>query len=70
MKPNPIFSFMFIFLRIFVFLKILTLFILTSVQPDKHPISDLTWWIYFLVFDVWVSSMVPNPEQTKDENED
>lgn len=65
MKPNPILAFIIVFARIFIFLKIISLLILTSIFPEKYSISELTWWIYFLVFDIWVMSMIPTAEEIR-----
>lgn len=70
MKPNPILSLIIVFARIFIFLKITTLFILTSMFPERYQTSELTWWVYFLIFDIWVLSMIPSPEEIKKSQEE
>jgi hypothetical protein len=32
----------------------------TSAYPESYPISLLTWWIYFLIFDIWLEVMLPS----------
>jgi len=45
--------------RIYIFAKIFYLLFMTSQYPESYPISVLTWWIYFLVFDIWLEIMLP-----------
>lgn len=70
MKPNPILAFIIVFVRIFIFLKITTLLILTSMFPEKYQTSELTWWVYFLIFDIWILSMIPSAEEIKKSQEE
>jgi hypothetical protein len=41
-------------IKIFVFIKISYLLILTSFYPETYPLHLLNWWIYYLIFDVWL----------------
>ena len=47
--------------RIYIATNIIVLLYLTNLNSDRHPISDLTWWIYFLVFDIWLQLILPKP---------
>ena len=47
--------------RIYIATKILILLYLTYLNPDPHTISELTWWVYFLVFDIWLQLILPKP---------
>ena len=56
--------FLVIVVRIYIATKILVLLYLNNLNPDLHPISELTWWIYFLVFDIWLQQILPdNPKE-------
>ena len=66
MRPNPLLSFIFIFARVFIFIKLSTLLILTSFWPEIHSLSELTWWVYFLIFDIWVMSLLPTPKEIEE----
>jgi hypothetical protein len=56
--------FLVIVARIYIAIKILVLLYLSNLNADLHPISDLTWWIYFLVFDIWLQQILPdNPKE-------
>ena len=35
---------------------------MTNTDPINYPIESLTWWIYFLVFDIWLQFVLPNNE--------
>lgn len=70
MKPNPILAFLIVVVRLYILTKIVTLLIQTSIWPEVYPISLLTWWIYFLVFDIWVMSLLPTAEEIKTIQED
>jgi len=58
--------FLTIVVRIYIATNILVLLYLTNLNSDRHPISDLTWWIYFLVFDIWLQLILPkSPDDDK-----
>lgn len=40
---------------------------MTSQYPESHDVSLLTWWIYFLIFDIWLLQMLPD-KKTNQEN--
>jgi hypothetical protein len=40
---------------------------MTSQYPESHDVNLLTWWIYFLIFDIWLLQMLPN-KKTSQEN--
>jgi hypothetical protein len=40
----------------------------TSIWPDQYPTSLLTWWVYYLVFDMWMFFMLPGDEIKSPEN--
>ena len=63
-----IYSIFYILVRIFVFAKVFFLLSMTYYYPENYPTSILTWWMYFLIFDIWLSSILPNKKIEK-ENE-
>jgi hypothetical protein len=58
-----------LYLRIFVLFKFIILLIQTSFWPNEYPTSLLTWWVYYMVFDMWMVLMLPT-ENISDEDED
>ena len=48
-------------------IKIIYLFTMNGLYPDEFPLSNLTWWIYFLVFDVWVTLTLTSTKYEDDE---
>jgi len=56
----PFYQFFYILVRIFIFAKVFHLLYVTSYYPESYPISLLTWWIYFLIFDIWLEVILPN----------
>jgi hypothetical protein len=55
----------FIATKLFVFAKVSYLLFMTSYNPELYPLSMLNWWIYFLIFDIWMNSMLPNEKPLK-----
>ena len=53
-------SFIIVFVKIFVAVKVTILLFMTKSNPEEYPISDLIWWIGFLVFDMWVVNQLPD----------
>ncbi len=48
-----------ILVRIFIFAKVFYLLCMTSYYPESYPVTILTWWIYFLIFDIWLEVVLP-----------
>jgi hypothetical protein len=57
----------YILVRIYIFAKIFYLLVVTIYYPETYPISLLTWWIYFLIFDIWLDYKLPNKTNTPNE---
>jgi hypothetical protein len=54
----------YILIRVYIFAKIFYLLFVTYYYPETYPISLLTWWIYFLIFDIWLEVILPNKQVT------
>jgi len=54
-------------LKFIIMIKIIYLFTMNWLYPDEFPLSNLTWWVYFLVFDIWVTLTLTS---TKDEDDE
>lgn len=55
--------------RIIVMFKFIMLLWLTIFYPKDYPSSVLTWWVYYMIFDMWMILMLPSDEIIPD-NED
>lgn len=55
--------------RIIVLFRFVILLIQTSFWPNEFPTSLLSWWVYYMVFDMWMVLMLPT-ENISDEDED
>ena len=55
--------------RIIVMFKFIMLLWLTIFYPKDYPSSVLTWWVYYMIFDMWMILMLPSDEDIPD-NED
>ena len=53
--------------RIYIICKITFLLFMTQLNPMEYPMEKLTWWIYFLVFDIWLQIMLPPTEDLTEE---
>ena len=57
--------------RIIVMFKFIMLLWLTIFYPKDYPSSVLTWWVYYMIFDMWMILMLPSDEMMpNDEDED
>jgi len=52
-------------IQIYILVKVSYLLFMTSYNPELYPLSMLNWWIYFLIFDIWMNTILPN-EKNKD----
>lgn len=53
------------FIRIYIFAKVFYLMCMTYYYPESYPISLLTWWIYFLIFDIWIDHLLSDKKIEK-----
>ena len=65
MKKILIFSL--VVLRLFIVGKILFLLYKTQVDSVNYPLDSLTWWIYYLIFDMWIVITFKTPELTEND---
>lgn len=57
------------FAKIYMFIKVTVLFFQHSYNPTQHPMSEITWWVYLLIFDMWILSQIPAPEESPKDDE-
>jgi hypothetical protein len=59
-------------LRLFIFAKLTYLLWITHYYPTSYNFNQLTWWIYFIVFDIWLIINISNKNTNKfiDSDED
>lgn len=57
-------------LRGYIIIKMVYTLFMVNQDPINHPINEVIWWSGFLIFDIWLSNMLPPlPTETdKDEN--
>ena len=53
--------------RVYIICKIVFLLFMTQLNPQEYPMEKLTWWIYFLVFDIWLQLVLPPTEERGEE---
>jgi hypothetical protein len=56
-------KFLMIFLvviRLYVCYRVVGGLIMNSINPQQHPLDNITWWIYYLIFDIWLQQIIPN----------
>lgn len=61
------FLFVLALIRLFIMGKILYLLYKTYVDEVNYPLDKLTWWIYYLIFDIWVIQTFNVPEDLKED---
>jgi len=59
-----------ILVRVYVFAKVFYLMCMNYYLPETYPISLLTWWIYFLIFDIWLETILPTKKDLNIEKKD
>lgn len=64
------YSFLHTLIRIYVFAKVFYLMCMNYYYPELYPITLLTWWVYFMIFDIWLNTLLPSRIPVKtDEND-
>jgi len=53
--------------RVYIICRIVFLLFMTQQNPQEYPLEKLTWWIYFLVFDIWLQLVLPPTEEQDEE---
>ena len=63
------YQFFYAIIKIYIFAKVSYLLFMTSYNPELYPLSLLNWWIYFLIFDIWMNTiLVSEKPLKKDDN--
>lgn len=65
-----LYSFIHTLIRIYIFAKVFYLMYMNYINPETYPISLLTWWIYFMIFDIWLDHLLTDKRPEKFKNED
>ena len=50
--------------------KFIMLLWLTIFYPKDYPSSVLTWWVYYMIFDMWMILMLPSDEVIPDDEDE
>jgi len=56
--------------RIIVMFKFIMLLWLTIFYPKDYPSSVLTWWVYYMIFDMWMVLMLPSDEMIPNDEDE
>lgn len=58
-------------IRVYIIANVIYLLYLTKTDPEHCPLDKLTWWIYYLVFDIWLQFFLPmsNEEEISEEEQ-
>lgn len=47
-------------IRLYIFYRVVGGLIMNSINPQQNPLDNITWWIYYLIFDIWLQQIIPN----------
>jgi hypothetical protein len=57
-------------IRLYVCYRVVGGLIMNSINPQQNPLDNITWWIYYLIFDIWLQQIIPNNvSESNDESE-
>ena len=48
-----------VIIRIFIVVKVIYTLIMVKQDPVNYPMDNVIWWSGFLIFDMWISNMLP-----------
>lgn len=65
-----LYSFIYTIVRIYIFAKVFYLMCMNYYFPESYPISLLTWWVYFMIFDIWIYTILSTKNLNTSENKD
>ena len=65
-----LYSFIYTIVRIYIFAKVFYLMCMNYYFPESYPISLLTWWVYFMIFDIWLYTILSTKNLNTSENKD
>ena len=49
-----------ILVRLYICYKVIGGLIMNSINPTQYPLENITWWVYYLIFDIWLQQIIPN----------
>jgi len=60
-------TFLLVAIKLYIIFKVSSLLYFTTTDPQNYPLEKLTWWIYFLVFEIWLfQSLKDLPKNNED----
>ncbi len=59
---KSLFYFILVVIRILIIINITYLLWCGWKYPDSLESTKLTWWVYYMVFDIWLDRMVNSPK--------
>ena len=48
-----------VIIRMFIIVKVIYTLIMVKQDPVNYPMDNVIWWSGFLIFDMWISNMLP-----------
>ena len=48
-----------VIIKIFIIVKVVYTLIMVKQDPVNYPMDDVIWWSGILIFDMWISNMLP-----------
>ena len=61
------FTFLLTVIKLYIIFKVGFLLYFTMSDPTNYPIDKLTWWIYFLVFEIWLFQTLKDLPKNEDD---
>jgi hypothetical protein len=56
--------------RIYLIIKFLCVLVGNTFDPESYPLGDLEWFLYFLVFDIWLNTILKDIKMEVEEKID
>lgn len=57
-------------LKVYISIKVMYVLYMTSIDSNQDRINELIWWSSFLIFDIWITGMLPSPNIDDRKNDD
>lgn len=63
-------GFLLAIIKIYISFKVLYVLYMVKVDPIQYPMDEVIWWSGLLIFDIWITGMLPPPNTENKENDD
>ena len=57
-------------IKIYIVFKVVYVLFMYTTDPSQYNVNEIIYWSGFMIFDIWITGMIPPISNEKKENDD